>query len=173
MENRKRWCLVAVSKGLALPQEPAKNTCTGTVGDILEAVAEDDPSWSKMAGLKDKEIRDAEAGKSFKMQVIDAESTSIPTITKGYAKNRSTDPKVAHPSDKSLLRLLTVKEHARAKTIPDNLLPDDISKTTGHEALGQSIIHSCFVAVGNEIGKVLQAGFDLNVAEKKNTKSRG
>jgi DNA (cytosine-5)-methyltransferase 1 len=105
-----------------------------------------------MEGLKAKEIRDKEAGKSFAMQIFDANSPYIATLTKGIPKNRSTDPKFRNPENPDLLRIPTALEHARAKGVPEELIAE-LSSTLAHEILGQSIIYDPFVSVGELIGE--------------------
>lgn len=150
MEHRKRMVMVAVTRGMDFDfsqlQRPAK--VERQLQEILEDIPEDDRRWSKMEGLKAKEIRDAAAGKSFAMQLFNGEDTKIGTLTKGIGKNRSTDPKICHPSDPDLLRLPTPKEHAAAKGIPEELI-FGLSATISHELLGQSIIYDPFVSVGS------------------------
>ena len=152
MEHRKRMIMVAVSKGvdfsfddLIRPQVAAR-----PLSDILETIALDDPRWSQMQGLKDKELRDAAANKSFAMQIFTGASEKICTLTKGLAKNRSTDAKIQHPENPDLLRVPTPIEHARAKQIPESMI-QGLSATVAHEMLGQSVIYSVFVAVGQLI----------------------
>ncbi len=109
--------MVAVSEGIEFDfdqlQPPGRSQ--KKLGDVLENVPEDHPSWSTMAGLRAKEIRDRENGKNFAMQIFDADSEHVGTITKGYAKVRSTDPKLRHPTDPNLLRQFLPSEHARIK----------------------------------------------------------
>lgn len=158
LEHRQRMVMVAVTPGITLdlaqllPTGPASYT----LADILDDIKEDDPRWSRMEGLKAKEIRDKEAGKSFAMQLFDTAATKVGTITKGYAKVRSTDPKLKHPTDPDLLRQFTVAEHARLKGIPPELVAGITSQTLGHEILGQSVIYTPFQAVGVLLGKALQ-----------------
>ena len=90
------------------------------------------------------------------MQVVTAFDTKCPTITKGYSKVRSTDPKVQHPSNPDLLRQFTPAEHARVKGIPEHLVVG-MSATLAHELLGQSICYAPFKAVGRLIGSTLKA----------------
>lgn len=157
LENRKRWILVGVSQGIKfdLADLKAPPHQVRFLREILEAVPEDDPSWSKMEGLKAKEVRDKEAGKGFAMQVFHGHETSIGTLTKGLAKNRSTDPKIAHGTNPDLLRLPTPGEHAAAKGVPKHLI-EGLCKTTAHEVLGQSIIYTPFQALGKLIGRSLK-----------------
>lgn len=156
LENRQRMVAVGVTKGiqfsfddLALPPNVVR-----TVSEILDPVPADDPSWSTLQYLKDKEVRDKAAGKGFMMQTVDASATSVPTITRGYMKRRSTDPFLQHPKDPQLLRLFTPAEHARIKDVPPHLV-EGMSATRAHEALGQGICYAPFQAVGHHIGEHL------------------
>ena len=156
LENRDRWCMVAVTQGIEFDYE---QLCPPELhglklGDVLEHVALDDPRWSRMEGLKAKQERDIAAGKGFMMQVFNANSDHVGTITKGYAKVRSTDPKIAHPEDPELLRQLYPNEHARIKQVPEHLV-DGLCETTAHEVLGQGIVYPPFVALGQHVGNAL------------------
>ena len=109
LENRKRMCAVAITRGIEfsfdLLEIPAQ--VERTVGEILDPIGEDDASWSEMAYLKAKEVRDAADGKGFKRQEVLASHTQVPTVTRGYNKRRSTDPMLVHPSRPELIRLFT------------------------------------------------------------------
>jgi DNA (cytosine-5)-methyltransferase 1 len=85
------------------------------------------------------------------MQIVTPFDAKCPTITKGYAKVRSTDPKLQHPSDPDLLRQFSVVEHARIKGVPEGLVAG-LSSTVAHEVLGQSICYEPFRAVGGSAG---------------------
>lgn len=117
LENRSRLSVIAVTQGLSFSlknlHKPARQV--REIAQVLENVADDDERWSEMAGLRAKQDRDLKAGKNFKMQIVKASDTSCPTITKGYAKVRSTDPKLQHPSIPSLLRQFSPLEHAAMK----------------------------------------------------------
>lgn len=156
LEHRKRMCMVGLTDGLDLDWSQLRRPprAVRCIGDVLDDVSPDAPCWSEMAGLKAKERRDKAAGKGFAMQLVDAADTRCPTITKGYAKVRSTDPKLKHPTDGRLLRQFTPAEHARMKDIPPALV-EGLSKTAAHELLGQSICYRPFLAVGELIGKTL------------------
>lgn len=156
LEHRQRMCLVAVTEGiefdfdaLGRPEPQAR-----TLSEILEDVPLNDPRWSPMAGLKAKEERDKAAGKGFRMQIVTGADDHIPTLTKGIAKNRSTDPKIQHPGNAGLLRLPTPVEHARAKGVPEELI-QGLCTTTAHELLGQSICYTPFISVARMIGEAL------------------
>lgn len=158
LEHRKRVVLIGTTKGLSVElaklERPAKRT--RQLAEILEPVALDADCWSKMEGLKDKEKRDAELGRSFAMQIFDESSEKVCTLTKGLAKNRSTDCKIRHPLNPDLLRIPTPVEHARAKDVPEHLI-DGLSTTIAHELLGQSVNYLKFRATGALIGRSLKA----------------
>ena len=158
IENRNRWCMVASSVGIEFDFDQLQPPVVqeNKLGDVLEPMALDDPRWTPMQGLKDKEIRDIAAGKGFKMQTFGADAGSIGTVTKGYGKVRSTDPKVKHPTDPNLLRQLTPVEHARVKQVPDHLV-DGLCSTTAHEVLGQGIVYQPFKGVGALVGDALNS----------------
>lgn len=158
LEHRQRMCMVAVTEGidfdwagLVKPEPIAR-----TLGEVLEDVPLDAPCWSEMGYLRDKEERDKAAGKGFAMQIVTPESEKVGTIGTGYQKNRSTEPKLQHPHNPALLRLLTPGEHAGVKGIPAALVAD-LPATTAHEVLGQSIVFSAFVAVGELLARSLKA----------------
>jgi len=158
IEDRNRFCLVAITRGIEFDLSALEVPMVEPqlLGSVLEWVPHDDPRWSAMMGLKAKQERDIEAGKGFKMQVFDASSHRIGTITKGYAKVRSTDPKIRNCDNPELLRQLTPIEHARVKQIPERLI-NGLSDTVAHEVLGQSVIYEPFVAMGALIAKSLRA----------------
>lgn len=154
LENRRRLCAIAVSKGLTFNFDDIELpvSIVRTVADILDPVPLDDPSWSELGYLKEKEARDRECGKGFMMQTLDASATAVATIPRGYMKRRSTDPFLVHPEKPELLRLFTPSEHARIKGVPAHLIAG-MSATRSHEALGQGICYAPFQAVGQLIGK--------------------
>lgn len=159
LEHRERMCMVATTIGMpafdfASVARPAP--VQKKLADVLEPIGDQDPRWSEMAGLKAKEIRDKEQGKSFAMQICTPFDTKVPTMTKGYAKVRSTDPKLQHPTDPNLLRQFSAVEHARFKDIPESLI-SGLCQTTAHELLGQSICFLPFRAVGEALGAMLHA----------------
>ncbi|QKS64733.1 DNA cytosine methyltransferase [Cupriavidus gilardii] len=153
MENRDRWCMVAVTQGIDFDfdQLMPPKAMRRVIGDLLDDIPADDARWGTMKGLVEKEARDRAAGKNFKMQVFEEGDDSVATLTKGYAKIRSTDPKLRHPSIPSLMRQFTPAEHARFKQIPPHLL-GDASETMKHEMLGQSVVYEKFADVGHHIG---------------------
>lgn len=155
LEHRNRMALVATSRGMegrvdAIPLLAGAQT----LSDILEDVPADSPLWSTMEYLRAKEERDMEAGKGFRMQILEEDASKVGTIGRGYAKVRSTEPKLRHPTDPTLLRQFTPREHARIKGIPEEMV-EDLPVTTAHEMLGQSIVAAPFRALGRGIGEEL------------------
>ena len=62
-----------------------------------------------------------------------------------------------HPTKERFTRLLTPIEHARAKGLPEGWIQSTgLSTSRAHEALGQSVIFSMFVAVGRAIAMNLK-----------------
>lgn len=156
-EKRKRLCVVALSSGL--PQFDFTNvvslrTKEACLGEILEHITDDSPRWKTFDYLADKEIRDIEAGKGFRRQLLDASATTCGVVTKDYAKCRSTDPFYQHPTMPHLSRLFTPVEHAKVKAIPLEVIAG-LSNTVAHQILGQSVIYPLFVALGIAIGNLL------------------
>lgn len=138
IEERKRWFLVAATHGIEIDLENLAPRLVNRpkLGDFLDA--DGWHRWSKMEGLKAKEVRDREAGKGFMMQIVNADSPKIGTIGKDYNKNRSTEPKVQHPDNPEFLRLLSPTEHARIKGFPPELI-EGMSVTAAHQLLGQAV----------------------------------
>ena len=157
LEDRRRLCIVAVSKGLEFRPEDVERPepQVRTLESILENIPSEGKRWSEMKYLKDKAVRDKEAGKGFKMQVVTADSTKVGTIGKSYWKNRSTEAKVQSSENPEMLRLLTPKEHAAIKGINFSLI-ENLCSTTSHELMGQSVLPPPFRSVGKAIGLMLK-----------------
>ena len=152
LEERKRLCMVAMTKGIhfdfsnVVPLRQAESS----ISEILENIPDDSPRWKDFAYLDEKEKRDKKAGKGFRRQILDGSEDRCGCCGAGYAKARSTEPFLKHPTT-GKQRLFTPVEHARIKTIPEELIAG-VSDTVAHEILGQSVIHTAFVAVGKEVG---------------------
>lgn len=157
LEDRERWCLVAVTEGLHFSwdmlQVPEKVDLR--LSDVLDDIPLDDPIWSEMRGLKAKQERDLAAGKGFLMQIYDGDSQRVGTMRKGYARCGSTDPKLRHPTNPDLLRPFTEVEHSRLKQVPEELI-EGLSRTVAHEVLGQSVNYEPFRAVGAAVAKCIE-----------------
>lgn len=159
LEKRVRWCMVAVTQGVEFSFEDLKPNVhvVRTLADVIDpAVGVDDPSWREVGYLKAKRERNQAEGNGFKMQFIEPESRHVPTLRKGYHKGGSTDPRLKHPIDPTLSRLLNAGEHARVKGVPEHLVAG-LSATTAHELLGQGIVYEPFRAAGRRIGERLAA----------------
>lgn len=156
LEDRKRWFLVGSTFGIDIDLEGLKPTLRPVrkLGDILEPIGPEAADWRTFDYLKSKEVRDAEKGSCFAMQTVTPESTSIPTLRAGYAKGGSTDPLLVHPTNPDLLRQLTVREHARAKDVPEQLAAD-MSNFDGHSLLGQGVAYAPVRALFARIGQCL------------------
>lgn len=156
LENRNRWCMVAVTEGIAFDfeqlQPPGPNG--RTVGDVIDRIPSDDPSWKSVQYLKEKEIRDAAKGSGFSMQMLTPEDDTVPTLRKGYFKGGSPDPRLRHPDNPELSRLFSGAEHARIKEVPEHLV-EGLSNTLAHEVLGQGIVYPPFRDVGRHVGNAL------------------
>lgn len=162
IETRVRKVMVAVSRGIELDvgvfaSLPRPEKAFANVGEVLEDVPDDDPRWSEMNYLKEKEVRDKAAGKGFRMAIATPDVTGVGTLGRGFAKVRSTEPKVQHPRNPDLLRIFTPTEHARVKGIPEHLIEGVSSATRAHELLGQSVIWPAFRELGAFLGTALLA----------------
>ncbi|WP_169577686.1 DNA cytosine methyltransferase [Sinimarinibacterium sp. CAU 1509] len=156
-EDRQRLVMVATTKGVDVRFEDLVPAATApkTLGELLEDIPADDPRFKRYDYLKAKEVRDIEAGKGFRQQIVGPDATSCGTIGRGYAKVRSTEIRVACPGDPNKSRLLTPAEHARVKGAPERLVAG-LCDTTAHEILGQGVLFPMFVAVGRMIGNGIQ-----------------
>lgn len=157
LENRVRWCMVAVTRGIEFSFEnlaPAVHVVRTLAEFIDPSIGEDDPRWRAVEYLKDKQERDREKGSNFKMQFLYEGSTSVPVLRKFYWKSGSTDPRLVHPTNPALSRLLTPQEHARIKGILWNPM-EGLSDSKAHELLGQSIVYEPFLKVGERIGQAI------------------
>lgn len=164
LENRERLVFVAICKRLPQTFDWASiafaATRHATLGDALEPVAENSPRWKTYEYLETKAKSDKEAGKNFARQLLDADATSCGCCGRGYAKGRSTEPFLKHPTNPLLSRLFTPVEHARVKGIPESII-EGISETTAHEGLGQSVIFPKFEAVGYLIASALAKALEV------------
>ena len=161
-ERRERMACVAVSKGLAKAfnfgekyndllesqKKPAR-----PLADCIIPLAANDSAWKEVTYLKKKQESDLAKGKGFKMQILTTADKTCGTIGKSYQKARTTEPRLAHPTNPALSRLFKAKEHASIKGGPYELI-DGLSETVAHEILGNGVMFDVFEAVGFAIGSV-------------------
>lgn len=141
-ENRPRYWIVAISEGIA-PEHFEVSTVARsgiTIAELLdsdEAVAD---LWAENTYLKEKAIKDAAKAKQgggsfFARQLLTGTETACGVIGRYYNKKRSAEPFMVRGT---LERLFTPAEHARVKSIPQNLIAG-LPKSTAHEIMGQSV----------------------------------
>ena len=129
--------------------------CSPTpLNNILDDVALDHDSWKAVTYLKDKAKRDADSGKGFAMQILNKDAPHCGTIGAGYAKARSTEPRLQHPTNPELSRLFNSLEHARIKGAPESIV-DGLSETVAHQILGNGVIVPLFEAVAKSIADIM------------------
>ncbi len=151
-EKRNRLCMLATTAGLhinladLLPSAPVPTR----LGDLLDDVPADSPTWKEYAYLDAKQARDEAKGSGFRTQVLTEDAPSCGVIGRGYNRVRSTEPRLQHPTNPKLTRLFTPAEHARVKGIPERFI-EGLSTTQAHEVLGQSILYPAFRSVGRLI----------------------
>lgn len=159
LENRKRLCVVAISKGIEgfdIDDVTPVRTKEATISEILEDLPMDSPRWKAFEYGAAKDKRDKEAGKGFARQMLKGDETYCPNIGAGYAKCRSSEPYMVHPENEALARIFTPLEHCRLKGIPAYMV-EGVSDTTAHQILGQSVIYPAFVAVAKQLGTSIAA----------------
>lgn len=158
LEARVRWFLIAHPPGVSLDLEALQvvEHERPVLADYLDAVPVESEAYRPVQYLKDKARRDAADGKGFAMQLLAADAREVPTLRKGYHKGGSTDPRVCHPTDGDLSRLLTAAEHARIKGI-DEALIRDVPETVAHQVCGQSVDTRPVRAIGRLLAGALLA----------------
>ncbi len=158
LENRKRFCMVAVTKGIKFSFDNLKRPApeVHSFGEIMDDVPPDHSTWGSIDYLWSKKERDEKAGKGFAPTVVDAHSTSLPTLNKTLHKRQSTGTFIQHPTNPNLYRIPTVAEHARAKGISEQMV-EGTTQTFGHEACGQAISVPSFVSVFELLGACLKS----------------
>ncbi|ABM97115.1 DNA cytosine methyltransferase [Methylibium petroleiphilum] len=157
LEHRERLCVVAVTKGIEFSFDGLERPepVSRRLGEIMDEVPVDAPCWSEMAYLKDKRARDEAKGNNFKMTVLTPDSEKVPCLNKSLWKRQSSGSFWKHPDDSNLLRLPTVREHARCKGVWEDLV-EGVGLTFGHEALGQSVTVPPFISIFKLLGQALK-----------------
>lgn len=164
LENRIRWCCVAVTQGVEFSFDrlaPAVREIH-SVADVLDPnIGPDNPMWRAVSYLKAKRERDAAKGSGFNMQFVEPEDSKVPVIRKGYNKGGSTDPRLRHPTNPELSRLFTEQEVARIKGVDEALIAG-LSRTQAIEVLGQGIVYEPFRAAAQRLGEALARAADAD-----------
>lgn len=140
LELRKRYWLVAYSKGLSInadsliPQPIEKDVAT--FGAIKDNNISDD-AWHDVNKLYAREEKNKEEGRNFSTSFVTDESESVNTIPRTYARHQVSNPHVLSPCGK-FYRLFSKFEHAAVKRVPVRLI-NYCSATVAHEGLGQGV----------------------------------
>ncbi|MBB1390176.1 DNA cytosine methyltransferase [Shewanella sp. SG44-6] len=157
IENRNRMCLIAISKGLDIDFDidslnPTTIAGTKPLNSIIDtSIGPDSDKWRSFDYLVAKEISDKKAGKGFGRLMVTPEDTKVGVIGRGYAKCRSSETFLKHPSDESLSRIFTAEEHSKIKGVPVDLI-HGISETVAHQILGQGVTFGCFESMAMHLG---------------------
>lgn len=156
-EDRKRFCMVAVTKGIEFDWDKLRPSgdVPASLGELMDDVPLDSPRWNTVPYLFEKAKRDKAAGKDFSMNIVDEHAARVVTITANYWRWQSTGTLIRHPEDQKLFRLLTPAEHARCKGVPLELI-EGLSDCKAHHILGQSCLHPVFRAVARLIGECVK-----------------
>lgn len=169
LENRRRSILMAVHPDLDMDLSNLVPVMSkeSRLSDVMEDVPENSEMWKSYSHLFEKEKRDIEAGKGFRMQILQGDEDKIGVMGAGLMKGRGTEPLFQHKTIKNLYRIPTPKEHAAFMKIPLELV-NGRSKTIAHEILGQSGSYALVTAIGVATGKQLNHQFNgepLNIGK--------
>ena len=149
IESRRRYWFVAVSKGLSqvdLSTVSCFQPSYRNIGELLEPLADDHPSWSENRYLKAKQKRDAAEGKGFaKRSLLTQESPSMGVAPRTYQKRQSSSPMLTRPDGKE--RLFTPIELCRAHSAPESLI-EGLVDAVAYEGLGQAIDYRQGIGIG-------------------------
>ncbi|WP_448205346.1 DNA cytosine methyltransferase [Azospirillum sp. sgz302134] len=154
-ERRERMVMVANTGAPIDLTGLAPNIPPAPLAAVLEDIPASDPRWRSHAHHVAKQERGADKGQNFKLQLVRSTDRVVGTIGAGYARDRTTEPHIQSAEDPTRSRLLTVKEHARIKRVPEALV-EGLGHTFGHKLLGQGIAFTPFVAVGRRLGSALK-----------------
>lgn len=155
LETRTRLCMVATTTMSIDLTKLERQKGPTTVGEILDETDDEDPAWSTREALWTRAARNKARGANFQPRVVDESSREVRTLTRGYAYKRGYEPILRHPRKPDHTRLFSVAEHARLKTVPEELVRS-IYPRTAHEILGQGVIYNAFRSVGRLIGKQMR-----------------
>jgi DNA (cytosine-5)-methyltransferase 1 len=145
LELRKRYWIVIYSKGLNIDPELLMPSHEPRIHKKLGDVMTKDATrkWYPLANLQKRHDKNVAEGRNFQINLVDAESKSVSTVPRSYAKHQVANPHVTNHNGS--YSLLTRLEHAGVKRVPENLVRH-CSDSTAHQGLGQGI--SYYHAVG-------------------------
>lgn len=151
---RKRTVIVAVqgAERINWPDEVQLNT---TLGSILLPADDTRCEWftrETKSWLFDHWDKQKAKGNGFASQVLTADTTRVPAVSKRYFSQQGDGVVVAHPTQPDTFRWLTLDEVKRLFGLPDDYqLPE--AKTTAGEVLGQAVLVDVFARVIRSVTK--------------------
>ena len=155
LTRRKRYCMVAsIKKGFKFEESLMKQSLK-KIGDILEIPIEQREWLTKensqtIAYSLTKEQEHIRKGEGFRLERTSIDDTIVATVTKGYYKNRLTDPILIHPENPNMFSWFTPRELARINGLPEDFILTNTKSTNG-EIIGQGVCYEAFNAVGKMI----------------------
>lgn len=160
MTKRKRFCMVATISNVPFSFSKHGHKNLRKIEDILEIPVANRVWLSKensktMAYSLQKEQNHISKGDGFRIARTSLSDEVVATITKGYYKNRLTDPILVHPDNDNMFSWFTPRELARINGLPDTFaLPEGKRvKTKSGEMIGQGVCYEPFHRVGLDIVK--------------------
>ncbi|WP_390240728.1 DNA cytosine methyltransferase [Vibrio sp. R78045] len=176
-EERKRGCIVAVSKGL--PELSLSSFASPIsvdhkpLSEILEPIDADSVLWKKMGHVK-KKLLDPKL--NFKNVLHYPNDTKIKALSATYASPKIGSPMVGHPNDSDLQRHFTWLEHSRIRRVPESLerVLETVANGTHcmsrtksnvgavHRMCGNSVSPLPWTALGEFIGNFLKKSLCFN-----------
>lgn len=145
---RKRAVIVARSASGAIHWPCTTNT-TRTLGEIL--LPADNPAceWftrETKGWLFDHWDKQRAKGNGFASQILTADTTRVPAITKRYFSQQGDGAVIAHPTNPDTFRWLTLVEVKRLMGLPDPYYLGE-AKTTAGEIMGQGVLVDVFAKI--------------------------
>lgn len=155
LEARKRYWFIAVSKGIGeidFNDFDVPEQVFSTVSEAMEDIPEEHERFRPLDKLLVREEKNKAAGRSFALNLVKPEDTSVSTIVRLYHKHQVSNPHIS--LDDKNYRLFTKLEHARMKEIPEHFV-ENISDTLAHEGCGQAISYKHGLGCGRLVGNAI------------------
>lgn len=169
IEGRKRSCVVGVSAGLPsihLDFMRFEVLSRPTLANYLEAIELDAPCWQVYDHVKAK---DCDHRVNYRNCVHSPSDTKIATIPASYWAKAGV-PFVAHPTEQTKQRLLSIREHMNIRQLPNQMKStltqveqgthpeiSGGSKTAIHRMLGNGVSKNVWLTLGQWIGNYINA----------------